>query len=70
MPDPLEIPVAFHDLPADNFPFVITGLVDGEPVWEQEVTEPGSVRVPSLGHLGPVTIRVRWGNGTETVVEP
>ena len=53
--------VAFHDLPADQFPFeiVFTRADTGEEVQRIRVEGPGVVEVPALGRALGVKINVR-----------
>lgn len=61
-----ELSYAFHDLPADRFPFVIEFLsASGVVVHRQEVPGPGAIKIPGLAPLfGPVTTRVIFPDGS------
>jgi len=63
--------VTFRDLPADRFPFVVEyWLPSGEVVHRTEVTGPGVLEVPGLGHLGPVGVRVSYATGEVVELSP
>lgn len=58
--------VAFHDLPADHFPFTIT-ITDDEfgVVWEETVEGPCALEIPGFGPERAKHRRceIKWGNG-------
>lgn len=66
-----ELPTAFHDLPADKFPFIVEFISSkGMVVHRIEVASPGVVKIPGLSPLfGPVSTRVTFADGT-VVTEP
>jgi len=61
-------PFAFHDLPADSFPFTAE-LLDtgtGETVWSATVSGPGALRIPSAAEVNegrPVSARITLADG-------
>lgn len=65
-----EKPTAFHDLPADSFPFTMEVFgKDGVLLWSCEVCGPGAVAIP--GFQGAVAyVRTTFANGQVEVVEP
>lgn len=58
-------PVAFHDLPADHFPFTMTAYApDGSVVWEETVKEaPVILEIPGTGPGSVERVEVRYANG-------
>lgn len=68
-----DLPFAFHDLPADTFPFTIEMYdVDTRETYETiEVAGPGAVRInPKPTHVRLAGTRMRLPNGTVTEHEP
>lgn len=67
----MKLPVAFHDLPASEYPFTIEAInsVTGDIVWTRKVTGPESVYVPPLTRMvgAPVDIRLRSSDGSITI---
>lgn len=65
-------PYAFHDLPADSFPFTVEALdASGAVVWTTEVTGPGALYVPPLATFyGPVSVRLRFPDGSVITGDP
>lgn len=74
------VPVAFHDLPADAFPFDVV-LVDedtDEVLWQFTVEGPGAIEVPGFGGEGrkvtaivnyPEIVHVTTADGRTTTYE-
>lgn len=60
-----ELPTAFSDLKASDFPFKIELLnAAGEVLYESTVAEPGVLRMPGLAaEHGPITARLTFPNG-------
>ena len=65
----------FHDLSADSFPFTME-LLDAETrevCWTATADGPGAVQVPGYREVNdgkPVAVRMTFGNGEVSVVEP
>ena len=73
------MPIAFHDFPEDHFPITLEALhpVTRAVVWTTTIEKPQPgrrelVAIPALserfGH--PVTMRVRWPDGSIQEQEP
>ena len=58
-------PYAFHDFPADHFPFTITAYApDGNIVWEETIKEaPGILEIPGTGPGSVERVEIRYANG-------
>lgn len=66
----MHVTTAFHDLPADSFPFTIefwAAGVDrrGPATFKAECTEPGHVQIPALGE--GVWTRITFPHGAQVV---
>jgi hypothetical protein len=66
-----ELPVAFRDLPARAYPFVVEYFTTtGAVVHTERVEGPGVMKVPGLsGLFGPIGVRVTYASG-EVVETP
>lgn len=67
------VSVAFHDLPAVDFPVVMVFFVrGGREVHRITVDGPSAVMIPALGRrVGqPVGVRIEYATGRTEVVEP
>lgn len=60
-------PVAFHNLPAKDFPFTITAhrTSDGAEVWRRIVLGPGRIHIPAIATMvgEKVTMRFHFPDG-------
>lgn len=58
-------PYAFHDFPADHFPFTITAFApDGRVIWEETMQEgPGILEIPGTGPGSVDYVEIRFANG-------
>lgn len=69
----MTLPSAFHDLPAESFPFTIEMFdVDTKEVYETiPVYGPGAVRInPKPTHVRLAGTRMRFANGEVVEHEP
>lgn len=57
----MTLPVAFHDLPAENFPFTVEFFRGDELVHTIRVEGPGGIYIPPLG--GVTRTRMICDNG-------
>ena len=65
-------PLAFHDLPAEEFPLTlrfIDAATDVEHVDERIVVDgPGVIRIP--GHTAPTAVEITFASGEVVRVDP
>jgi hypothetical protein len=66
----MSLPVAFHNLPADHFPFVIEFIGLHSRVQHETITVdgPGAVRIPGMAEAGEPIATVLWFPNEEPLV--